>query len=75
MAIAQLREGIRPGSGLWFYDCGACPCAFGTMGSREKAEQEGRAHDAVYHEGRGGITDAAYPPPEKAWGARSEDVA
>jgi hypothetical protein len=46
---AQIREGIGPGTGLWFYDCPECPCDFGTMGSREKAEREAAGHDAEHH--------------------------
>ena len=52
IAIAQVREAIRPGSGLWFYDCPACPCDFGVMTSdKARAEQEARDHDARYHAG------------------------
>jgi len=49
MSVAQLREGIRAGSGLWFYDCPVCPCDFGTMGPKAKAEREAAEHDAKYH--------------------------
>lgn len=59
MAVAQLREGVRDGSGLWFYDCPVCPCDFGTMGSREKAKREGAAHDAECHATQAGEADDA----------------
>jgi hypothetical protein len=45
-----IREGIGPGSGLWFWDCRVCPCAFGPL-RRERglAEQDGRDHLAGEH--------------------------
>jgi hypothetical protein len=49
-ATAQIREGIRPGSGLYFYDCPECPCSFGAMTrDRAVAEREAADHDAEFH--------------------------
>jgi len=48
--VAQIREGIREGSGLFFYDCPACPCDFGAM-TRDLAvaEREAAEHDTAFH--------------------------
>ena len=47
---AQLREGIREGAGLWFYDCPVCPCDFGPMTrDKDEAQRQAREHDAKYH--------------------------
>jgi hypothetical protein len=52
MAAALIREGVRKGSGLWFYDCPACPCDFGALTrDRAAAQQQAADHDAEYHPG------------------------
>ena len=50
MATALIREAIRKGSGLWFYDCPACPCDFGALNrDRGEAVRQGAGHDAKFH--------------------------
>jgi len=47
---AELREGIRPGSGVWFYDCPVCPCDFGPLTrDKDEAQCQAREHDAKHH--------------------------
>lgn len=66
--VARLREGIRDGSGLWFWDCPACPCAFGPVGSRARAEREAAEHDAECHAG-----ELGYGPKQEYYGFDPDD--
>jgi hypothetical protein len=50
MTTAFILEGVKPGSGLWFWDCPVCPCAFGPLVlTRTEAKRQGREHDAECH--------------------------
>lgn len=48
--MIRLREGVREGSGFWFWECPICDCAFGPLfRSKEEAAHQGSDHDAEEH--------------------------
>lgn len=50
--VAIVVHADRLDDTLWFYDCPACPCAFGLLRfDRKQAEQDARQHDSEYHRG------------------------